>query len=124
MATGCPLAGDKMLRDDSMRSDASICDSGESGIWTAIWSPSKSALNAVQTSGVDPDGLTFDENGLESLNPEAMERRRAVEQHGMLANDFFEKVPHLGPLRFDHFLRGLDRRGETDLFELVVDELA
>ena len=71
---------------------------------------------------VDPDGLAFDENGLESLNPEAMERRGAVEQHGMLADDFFEKVPHLGPLRFDHFFRGLDRGGETDLFELVVDE--
>ena len=34
-----------------MSSDASTCDSGESGTWTAIWSPSKSALKALHTSG-------------------------------------------------------------------------
>ena len=50
-AIGAPLAGDRMLFDDSISTDASICASGDSGMWTAIWSPSKSALNAVQTSG-------------------------------------------------------------------------
>src|SRR5207245_2623406 len=30
---------------------ASATDARESGTWTAIWSPSKSALKAVQTSG-------------------------------------------------------------------------
>ena len=34
-----------------MSTDASICASGDSGTCTAIWSPSKSALKAVQTSG-------------------------------------------------------------------------
>src|SRR5438876_6369469 len=51
-----------------------------------------------------------------------MERRRAVQQHRMLANDFFEHVPHFGPLQLDHLLRLLDRGDEAALFELVVDE--
>ena len=40
-----------MLFDESIRTRASSCASYESGTWTAIWSPSKSALNAAQTSG-------------------------------------------------------------------------
>ena len=48
---GAPLAGDRMLFDDIIRTEASIWASGASGTWTAIWSPSKSALNAVQTRG-------------------------------------------------------------------------
>ncbi len=51
MAIGAPCAGDRMLFAESIRVEASICASGDSGMWTAIWSPSKSALNAVQTSG-------------------------------------------------------------------------
>ena len=48
---GRPLAGLRMLFEDSMRMRASDCASADSGRCTAIWSPSKSALNAVQTSG-------------------------------------------------------------------------
>jgi len=50
-AIGVPLAGDRMLLDDIMSTEASIWASGESGMCTAIWSPSKSALKAVHTSG-------------------------------------------------------------------------
>ena len=51
VASGAPWAGERMLLEDSIRMRASACDSAESGTWTAIWSPSKSALNAWQTSG-------------------------------------------------------------------------
>src|SRR5918998_1555322 len=44
---GRPSAGERMLLLDSIR----IRASADSGRCTAIWSPSKSALNAVQTSG-------------------------------------------------------------------------
>ena len=40
-----------MLFEASISVRASICASIESGMCTAIWSPSKSALNAAQTSG-------------------------------------------------------------------------
>ena len=48
---GLPLDGEKMLFGASMISLLSICASMDSGTCTAIWSPSKSALYAVQTSG-------------------------------------------------------------------------
>ena len=48
---GLPLDGLKMLFGASIRRRASICASTDSGTCTAIWSPSKSALYAVQTSG-------------------------------------------------------------------------
>ncbi len=48
---GLPLAGDRMLLVDIIRTRASSCASRLKGTCTAIWSPSKSALNAEQTSG-------------------------------------------------------------------------
>ncbi len=48
---GLPLAGLRMLFVLIISTRASSCASSESGTCTAIWSPSKSALKAVQTSG-------------------------------------------------------------------------
>ena len=48
---GLPWAGERMLFVLIMSTRASTWASVESGTWTAIWSPSKSALKAVQTSG-------------------------------------------------------------------------
>ena len=51
MVTGRPSDGLRMLLVDSIRIRASAWASADSGRCTAIWSPSKSALNAEQTSG-------------------------------------------------------------------------
>ena len=51
MASGRPDAGLRMLLLESISTRASDCASADSGRCTAIWSPSKSALNASQTSG-------------------------------------------------------------------------
>ena len=51
VTSGRPLAGLSTLLALSMSTRASACASADSGRWTAIWSPSKSALKAVQTSG-------------------------------------------------------------------------
>ena len=48
---GRPWAGLRTLLADSIRTRASAWASDDSGRWTAIWSPSKSALKAAQTSG-------------------------------------------------------------------------
>ena len=48
---GRPLEGDKRLWADSISTSASARASDDSGRCTAIWSPSKSALKAVQTRG-------------------------------------------------------------------------
>jgi hypothetical protein len=71
---------------------------------------------------VELDGLALDEHRLERLDAEAVERRRAVQEHRVLADDLFEDVPDLGALLLHHLLRGLDGVDVPALFELVVDE--
>ncbi len=68
------------------------------------------------------DGLAFDEDGLERLDAEAVERRGAVQENRVLADDLFEDVPDLGALLLHHLLRALDGVDVAALFELVVDE--
>ena len=51
VTTGLPSLGFKMLLEASINNLASACASLDNGTWTAIWSPSKSALNAGVTSG-------------------------------------------------------------------------
>src|SRR5262249_31472112 len=53
---------------------------------------------------------------------QAMQRRRAVQEYGMFADDLLQHVPHFRTLQLDHLLRLLDRLDEAPLFELVVDE--
>ena len=47
---------------------------------------------------VDLDGLAFDEHRLERLDAEAVQRRSAVQQHGVVLDDLFEDVPDDGLL--------------------------
>ena len=69
-AIGLPLAGDRYYLIDIINTRASTCASTDSGTCTAIWSPSKSALNAAQTSGCSRMAFPFDPNGIEGLNSE------------------------------------------------------
>ena len=48
---GVPFCGFKMLCEESINNWASSTAALLNGTWTAIWSPSKSALNAVVTNG-------------------------------------------------------------------------
>ena len=97
---GLPFAGLRMLFVDIMSTRASSCASRLSGTWTAIWSPSKSALKAVQTSGVELDRLTFDQNRLERLDAKAVQGGCAVEHDGMLADHLFKDVPYFRDVPF------------------------
>ena len=51
VTTGSPFFGERILLAPNIKILASACASSLIGTWTAIWSPSKSALNAPQTSG-------------------------------------------------------------------------
>ncbi len=51
VTSGRPCAGDSTLFADSISTRLSAWASADKGRWIAIWSPSKSALNAVHTSG-------------------------------------------------------------------------
>src|ERR1035437_2726698 len=148
MVIGAPCAGDRMLLDDSIRVDASICASGDSGMGTAIWSPSKSALNAVQTSGgilialpststgsnagipieraenqrVNLDRLACLRSRLKRLNPEPVQGGRAIQQNRMVLDALFQDVPHHRVLLLHQFLGLLDGGAVAALFEAVIDE--
>src|SRR3989337_2326070 len=91
---GRPLAGERTLLTESMSTRASSWASTESGMWTAIWSPSKSAFKAAHTSGRDR----------------------------MLFDHLFENVPDFRPLALDHFLGALDGGGKPLFLKLVEDE--
>ena len=51
-----------------------------------------------------------------------MQSRRTVEQHGVLLDDVFQGVPHLGALLIHHLLGGLDVVGHAVLHQLLHDE--
>ena len=68
------------------------------------------------------DRLAFDQHRLERLNAEAMQRRRAVQQHRMLADHLVENIPDLGTLLFDELLRLLHGGGQALGVEPRIDE--
>ena len=57
---------------------------------------------------VDLDRLALDQRRLERLDAQAVQRRRAVEQHRMVLDDLLERVPDLVHLGLHHLLGGLD----------------
>ena len=65
-------------------------------------------VERVADERMDLDRLALDEHRLERLDAQAVQRRRAVEQHRVLVDDLLEHVPHLGDHRVDHLLGRLD----------------
>src|SRR6266702_493389 len=70
----------------------------------------------------DLDCLALDQDGLEGLDAQAVERRRAVQEHRMLGDHFFQDVPDLRPLLLHELLGRLDGGGDAPLLELAKDE--
>src|SRR5579883_2113889 len=68
------------------------------------------------------DSFSFDQHRLECLNAEAMERGRAIQQDGVIADDFFENIPDYGVLLLHQFFGLFDRGAMATLLEPVVDE--
>ena len=71
---------------------------------------------------VQLDRLALDQHRLERLDAQAMQGRRAVEQHRVLADDFFQDVPDFRLFALDQLLGGLDRRGQATALQLGEDE--
>ena len=100
---GVPLDGEKDVVGRSASAPTPRpAASGDSGTWTAIWSPSKSALNAVQTSGWILMAFPSTSTGSNAWMPEPVKRRRAVQQHGVLVDHLLEDVPDLRLVLLDH----------------------
>ena len=71
---------------------------------------------------MDADGLALDQHRLERLDAQAVQRRRAVEEHRMVADDLLENLEHLARFLLDDLLGALHRLGDSLLDELVDDE--
>ena len=71
---------------------------------------------------VEPQRAALDQDWLEGLDAQAVERGRAVEEHRMLLNDDLEGIPDLGALLIHHLLGGLDVVGDAVLNQLLHDE--
>src|SRR5215211_2822563 len=61
---------------------------------------------------VDLDGLALHEHGLERLDAEAVERRRAVQEHRVLLDDVLQDVPDFRTQPLHHLLGAPDVRGQ------------
>ena len=59
------------------------------------------------------DRLALDQHRLEGLDAEAVQCRRAVEQHRMLADHLIEDIPDFRLFLFDQLLGLLDGRGQA-----------
>src|SRR3954467_9439999 len=79
-------------------------------------------VERVADQRVDLDRLALDQHRLERLDAQAVQRRRAVEQDGVLVDDLLEHVPHLRDHRVDHLLGRLDVLRLLALDELGHDE--
>src|SRR5690606_5840863 len=71
---------------------------------------------------VDLDGLALDQHRLERLDAQAVQRRRPVEQDGVLLDDVLEDVPHLRAAALDHPLGRLDVLGQLAVDQRLHDE--
>ena len=56
------------------------------------------------------DRLAFDQDRLERLDAQSVQRRRPVQQNRVLADHLVENIPNLGTLFFDQLLRLLHGR--------------
>ena len=68
------------------------------------------------------NGLAFDKDRLKRLDTEAVKRRRTIEEHRMLANDFFENIPDFRTLFLDELFRHLDSCRHTLEFKFGIDK--
>ena len=114
-AMGAPLPGDRMLFDDIISTEASICASGRQRDVHRHLVAVEVGVERRADERVDADGLALDQHRLERLDAQAVQRGRAVEQHRVLADDLLEHVPHLRALLLDHLLGLLDGGDELPL---------
>src|SRR6185312_2969928 len=71
---------------------------------------------------VQLDRFAFHQCRLKRLNAETVQRGSAIQQNGMVFNDFFENVPNNRILLLYQFLRLLDRGAVTALLQPVINE--
>ena len=80
------------------------------------------SVEGLTRQRVQLDSFSLDEDWLERLNTQAVQRRRTVEHDGVLCDGFFEHIPHFGPLALHHPLRRANVLGIGLLHQALHDE--
>ncbi len=73
---------------------------------------------------VQLDRRAFDQDRLECLDAQAVQRRRTVQQHRSFADDAFERFPDLGTVALDQAACAFDVGGVVVLHQSCNDERA
>ncbi len=79
-------------------------------------------VEALAHQRMELNGVAFDQHRLKRLDAHAVQRRSAVEEHGVIADHLFEDIPHLVVLALQHLLGRFDRVGVAQLLEPADDE--
>jgi hypothetical protein len=93
-----------MLLVDIISTRASSCASSDSGTWTGHLVAVEVRVEGGADERMQLDRFAFDQHRLERLNAQAVQCRRAVQQHRMFADDLFEDIPDLRLLFLTSFL--------------------
>ena len=101
---------------------ASACASAESGRWTAIWSPSKSALNAVQTSGWMRMALPSTRIGSKAWMPRRCRVGARLSMTGWSRMTSSSTSQTTSRLAIDHALGALDVLRVVEIDQALHDE--
>jgi hypothetical protein len=99
-----------MLFDDIIRARASSCLDGQRHVNRHLVAV-EVGVERGANERMQLDRLTLDQHRLECLNAEAVQCRRAIEEHRMFADHLFENVPHLRSLALHQALGRLDGGG-------------
>ena len=119
---GAPLAGLKMLLVDIISTDASTWASIDRGRCTAIWSPSKSALKPLQTSGWMRIALPSISTGSKAWMPMRCKVGARLSSTGWLRMTSSRMSQTVSSLPSEHLLGRLDGVGVAQLLEPANDE--
>ena len=122
VASGLPCAGERMLLAESMRILRLGLRLRRQRQMHRHLVAVEVGVEGVADERVDLDRLALDEHGLERLDAEPVQRRRAVQQHRVLGDHLLENVPDLGRHRLDVLLRRLDVLNGLALDEPAHDE--
>ncbi|MNU68899.1 hypothetical protein D3C71_582750 [compost metagenome] len=71
---------------------------------------------------VQLDGLAFNQDWLERLDTQTVQRRCAVQHDRMFTDHVFQDVPHDRLLNLDQLFGGLDRGSQTHQFQFIENE--
>ena len=122
--TGLPSCGRSRLLAESMRMRASACASADRGHVNGHLVAVKVCVERGAAQRMELERAALDQNRLERLNAEAVQRRGTVEHDRTILDDVFQSIPDLILALVDHLLGGLDVVGKTVLDELLHDERA